>query len=139
MKKTLLLLAVAALASCGQKKEAAAPVAYNPAEDESLPTILREHPQLSEFTLLQEENAVQCSLFAENSGVKYHFFDEKNGLEVDPNLFRIENGVVRMDGENGGYVMTDQGFSNFYWRRGSPREARSRERARRRNIWGRAL
>lgn len=116
MKKLFFILASAALVACGGNSAKQAEVT-DPAQNENLPAVLREHPLLSEFTCLQQEEPVQMQLFANPTDTTaFHFFDEKNGRTTSTDMFRIEDGVVRMDGENGGYIMADQEFSNFYLR-----------------------
>lgn len=113
MKQLFFAVAAFALMACGSQPKAEQ-ATVNPAENENLPTILREHPQLAEFTLLQQEKPEQIDLLADAS--KYHFFNEKDGKEVNPDLFKVENGVINMDGEAGGYFMVDGDYKNYYLR-----------------------
>ncbi|MDR3235385.1 MAG: DUF1080 domain-containing protein [Prevotellaceae bacterium] len=81
------------------------------------PQILKSHKDISLFTKLKGETVTPISLFNGKNFNGWYTYTDKYGKNNDvEKAFRIEDGVMRFDGESMGYLCTKQTFKNYYLR-----------------------
>jgi hypothetical protein len=82
-----------------------------------IPAILKEHKDKALFTKLNESPVEFISLFNGKDLSGWYTYTEKYGKNKDvDNTFRIEEGILHFDGENMGYISTNDSYKNYYLR-----------------------
>ena len=87
-------------------------------EPTSIPEILTMHKNKKEFTALKKKKTItRIPLFNGSDRSNWYTYTEKYGKNNDAaQQFAVQDGVLRFDGADMGYLCTNQSYENYYLR-----------------------